>query len=112
VKTTVRWHESTHDDLEVWVEDQPGRDPDRRLLTQNSLDELVRLLQATGGVPDNAIRIEGIEPPSYWWMYYDDLWLQYTVREEPRKWWNPFGRPVRRVTILRASRHRPERFVL
>ena len=112
MRVTVRWHESTHDDLEAWVEDQPSRDPDRRLLTQNSLDELVRLLQATGGMPDNAIRIEGVDPPAYWWMYYTDLWLQYAIRDEPRKWWDPFGGPTRRITIFRILRHRPERFVL
>jgi hypothetical protein len=112
VNVSVRWHESTHDDLEAWVEDQPARDPDRRLLTQNSLDELVRLLEATGGIPSNAVRIEGAEPPAYWWMYYDDLWLQYAVREDRRQWWNLFGGPQRRVTILRVLRHRPERFEL
>jgi hypothetical protein len=85
VRVVVRWHDSTHDDLEAWVEDQPGRDPDRRRLTQNSLDELVRLLRATSGVPGNAIRIEGVDPPAYWWMYYTDLWLQYAIRDEPRK---------------------------
>jgi hypothetical protein len=112
VKTIVRWHDSTHDDLEAWVEDQPGADPDRRMLTQNSLDELVRLLEVSSGVPENAIRIEGVEPPAYWWMYYEDLWLQYGVREIPRPWWNPFGQARLRITILRVLRHRPARFGL
>ena len=112
MRVIVRWHESTHDDLEDWVRDQPGEDPDRRMLTQNSIDELERLLEISGGVPAGAVRIEGIEPAAYWWMYYADLWLQYALRDEPRKWWNPFGGAIRRVTILRVLRHRPERFVL
>lgn len=112
MKFLIRWHDSTHDDLEGWVEDQPGHDRDRRRLTQNSIDELQRLLEVSEGVPVGAVRIEGVEPPAYWWMYYTDLWLQYAVREDPRKWWNPFGETVRRVTILRVLRHRPERFAL
>ena len=112
MKIIVHWHESTHDDLEQWVRDQPGRDPARRLLTQNSLDELARLLQVTEGAPPDAIRIEGIAPRVYWWMYYDDLWLQYVVRDDKKAWWNPFQKPARRITVLRILRHRPVQFGL
>jgi hypothetical protein len=100
VKTVVKWHEQTRDQLHDWVESLPGRDPERRGLAQLVLDEVTRLLTETSGSPPNTRRIAGGDPARYWLRVTNTLWVQYMVREDAKTWLTLFRPRTNRVTTL------------
>lgn len=85
MKTVVKWHEHTRDQMHDWVESLPGRDPERRGLAQLVLDEVTRLLTETSGSPANSRRIAGGDPARYWLRVTNTLWVQYMVREDAKR---------------------------
>ncbi|MBO0697860.1 MAG: hypothetical protein J2P46_05675 [Zavarzinella sp.] len=111
MRVQVRWHENTRPELADWADEMAQDDEERRALVHLFIAEAEHELRRTDGAPRDAFQIPGTRPALWWWMYYEDLWLQYAVRDEPWHWSNLIRGRLRKVTILQIRRHAPEGFV-
>jgi len=102
VSITVRYHRSTAEDINDWLEGMAQGDPIRRAHAELYFLELAALLEQCGGPPPGAVREPGLSPPTYWWDYYPNLWIRFTIREGPKKWLGAFGERERKITVVRV----------
>jgi len=109
VRVIVRWQESTRPELEQWVQSLPGHDPERRGLAQLVIDELEQRIVRANGIPADAVRLQALEPPAYWWRAARGVWLRFAVRDTRGRWFRFFRDRTRKVTILEMRCDPPDR---
>src|SRR5947209_1042850 len=91
---------NTRVDINEWLDANAEGDPTRRSQAEDYIRELAEFLRRCAGPPPGAVREPGVLPPTHWWDYCPDLWIRFTVRDDPKKWFGLFGERVRRITVL------------
>ena len=108
MKTTVQFLRQPAEEIEAWINAQPGRDPERRALAKVAIAALIQRLQLCAGPPPEAIFEPGFQPPVWWWRYYPDLWIQFCVEDLPKGLARLFRERSRLITIVRAQKYSPD----
>jgi hypothetical protein len=104
MRVIVKFHETARADYEDWQarlsESPTGNEGMARL----HVEELIRRLQETGGLPTEATFHPELDPPSWIWRFSSDTWVRFTRKETRTGLW---GRPTAEVLIIGVSIHSP-----
>lgn len=109
MKVIVKFQRHVRPQIRDWMRTLGQRADDRRRIGRFTLEELIRHMQRHGGVPPEAIREAGIEPPTYWWPFSTGYWLQFSVEEQGGRIARLLGKQVKKVTILNLGTDPPDR---
>ena len=93
----------TRSDISAWLDTIARRDPIRRMQAEFYFQQLADFLRELGGPPHGSVPEEGIQPTTYWWDFYPDLWVRFCIEDERRGWLGLFGERIRRITILQLA---------
>ncbi len=107
MRVIIRFLRQPAEDLNRWVEAQPGHEPERRYLARLAIDALKSRLEESAGPPPEAIPEPGFDPPVWWWRYYPDLWIQFCVEDTPKGLTRLLRSRTRVISIVRSQADPP-----
>jgi hypothetical protein len=109
MKVIVKFQRHVRPQIQDWMRTLGQRADDRRRIGRVSLEGMIYHLQQNNGVPPEAIREAGIEPPTYWWRFTSGYWVRFCVEEQGGRIARFLGRQVKKVTILNLGTNPPNR---
>jgi hypothetical protein len=109
VRIAAHFHENCRGPIDEWIGSLAVPPEEQAAWAEFLLTVMVEEIIRSGGVPEGATRVRGRVPPTYWWQYSGDVWVQIVVREFPAGWFRRlFSGSWRDVTIYRFQTHPPD----
>ena len=94
MKVRVRFHDAVRERVAGWRNGLSENPDDAYLLATTYLRLLQERLVAAGGMPRDALRVEGLEPPSFWCELCGGAWVRCEIAEETRRLWWVLSRTI------------------
>jgi hypothetical protein len=101
---TVVAHEFSRLGFQAWEARILSRPGGSKAMFHLNVKEMKAEFLRHNGLPDNAVLLKQITPPTYLWHFASDVYVRFQIEEKQAF---PFGAVSRKVLILNVTPHPP-----